>query len=198
MSAYAGTNWNDVEAAAVALTGNFRRFTNFAYFGDKDASWAIVYTHNRDSGLLDQSNAAAIAKALARFPDDVVEICHSHWAVGYVDGFELRVYATGGAITPAFATYCELQARLDDYPVLDEDDYSEREREALYENVCQGLRMSPFYFSADEADAAAEGVIRWLWNHDPGAIDNRDDQGGYPNDDELAKALEALGYSWED
>ena len=101
-------------------------------------NWAIVYTHNRDSGLLDQSNADAIAEAMELFTDgddpDVVMESHSHWAVGHVDGFSIRVYRNG-EITEAFKTYHHLSEQLDDYPILDEEDYSNREHEATLENI---------------------------------------------------------------
>ncbi len=71
-------------------------------------NWSIVYTHNRDSGLLDQSNAEVIARALTHFTTgdnaDVVFESHAHWAVGHVDGFSIRVYRDG-EITDAFRTY---------------------------------------------------------------------------------------------
>ena len=61
--------------------------------------------HNRDSGLLDQSNADVIAKAMKPFTtgDDpgVVFENHFHWAVGHEDGFSIRVYLDG-EITDAF------------------------------------------------------------------------------------------------
>ena len=90
---------------------------------DDPDNWAIVYTHNRDSGLLAQSNAAVIADALRPFSEtenpDVVFESHSHWAVGHVDGFSIRVYRDG-EITDAFRTYHGLMERLDAYPILDE------------------------------------------------------------------------------
>jgi hypothetical protein len=47
-----------VEDAARAAAGNWKRFSCFCWdrlreIDDPDA-WAIVYTHNSDSGLLDQ------------------------------------------------------------------------------------------------------------------------------------------------
>ena len=62
---------NDVDAKEAA--GNWREFDCFAWFdqpADAD-NWTIVYTSNRDSGLIDQSNAAAIDKVLRRFKADV-------------------------------------------------------------------------------------------------------------------------------
>ncbi len=56
-------------------------------------------------------------------------------ATGLVlDGFSLRVFKNG-EITEAFKTYHHLMQCLDDYPILDEDDYSDREFEATVENI---------------------------------------------------------------
>ena len=79
------------------------------------------------AGLLDQSNADAIAEAMEPFTDgddpDVVMESHCHWAVGHVDGFSIRVYRDG-EITEAFKAYHDLMEQLDGYPILDEEDYS--------------------------------------------------------------------------
>ncbi len=44
----------DIEAAAKQAAGNWQRFDSFVWFRDRDLDdadqWAIVYTHNRDSG----------------------------------------------------------------------------------------------------------------------------------------------------
>ena len=57
-----------LEDAAKEAAGNWQRWTCFVWDRERDLddadNWAIIYTHNRDSGLLDQSNADAIAKAM--------------------------------------------------------------------------------------------------------------------------------------
>jgi len=132
----------DLEAAAKKAAGNWRQFDSFIWFRDRELEdadqWAIIYTSNRDSGLLDQSNAAVIEKALAPYAEgddaDVVFESHRHFAVGHVDGFSVRVYRNG-AVTEAFEKYHELAERMDDYPILDESDYSDREVEATFQNI---------------------------------------------------------------
>ena len=123
-----GTNGEmTLEHAARETAGNWRTWTCFVWDRLRDIddpeSWCIIYTHNRDSGLLAQSNAAAIANVLRPFSDrenpDVVFESHSHWAVGHVDGFSIRVYRDG-EITEAFHTYHGLMERLEAYPVLDD------------------------------------------------------------------------------
>src|SRR5476649_370645 len=109
----------DLDAAAKTAAGNWRQFNCFVWFRDRhlnDADqWAIIYTHNRDSGLLDQSNAASVEKAMKPFSEggDAIFESHSHWAVGHVDGFSVRVFKNG-KITKAFESYHELAQRLDD------------------------------------------------------------------------------------
>lgn len=125
----------DIEEAAEQAAGNHRHFTCFAWFGaPEDAEdWAIIYTHNRDSDPLTLSNAEVIAAALAPFadePGDVVFESHNHWAVGHVDGFSIRVYRDG-KITDAFRAYHALAVREEEYPILDETHYSNKQAEIV-------------------------------------------------------------------
>jgi hypothetical protein len=137
----------DLEEAAKSASGNWMRFPSFVWWRAKDiedpANFAIYYTSHRDSGLLDQSNAAVIAKALEPFmggdDPDVIGESHNHWAVGHIDGFAIRVFREG-QITDAFRTYHDIAERLADYPVLDEEDYSHREYEATLENIADAAR----------------------------------------------------------
>lgn len=118
-----------LEDAAAELAGNWQHFESFAWHRQSEIEdadqWCIIYTHNRDSGLLDLSNAEAIAKELESFTDgddpDVVFESHNHWAVGHVDGASIRIFRDG-EITEAFKTYHDLMERMENYPVLDESD----------------------------------------------------------------------------
>jgi hypothetical protein len=138
----------DVETAAKELAGNWRKFESFHWHSDArpaDAdNCAIVYLSNRDADCLTESNAAAIKDALSEFTGwmadpidgstfDVEEQSHNHWAVGHVDGIVIRCIGPDGKVTPAFRVLYELAEKLDGYPVLDEDDFSERESDAADE-----------------------------------------------------------------
>lgn len=122
----------DLEDKAKQLAGNWKDFECFAWF-DKPRNpdqWCVVYTSNRDSGLVDESNAHVIDEALRPFFGKTVHPeRHSHWAVGYVDGYAIKVYLDNGTISKAFRTYCELMDRLEDYPLLDEEHHSMLELE---------------------------------------------------------------------
>ena len=132
----------DLESAAKEAAGNWRDFTCFAWFREKDIEspddWAIIYTHHRDSGLLDQSNAEAIAEAMTPFSNgDDPDVCSSPITTGRSATSTASPCGSirGGKITDAFRTYHELSCRLADYPILDKQDYSDREYEATLENI---------------------------------------------------------------
>lgn len=190
----------DTEEAAHQTAGNWQRFDSFVWFrdsGPEDADqWAIVYSRNRDGGLLDQSNAAVIEKALEPFtegddPDAVVEQ-HSHWAVGNVQGHSIRVFDGNGDIAEAFQAYFELQEQLEAYPVLDESDYSQREYDATLENVVDAAWRVKQELALPEGRESQ--VYSWLSDNDSSEIESRDGQGGYPSEDSLRAAFQALGY----
>lgn len=189
-----------LEDAALEVAGNWREFDCFVWYQEDVESpddWAIIYTHNRDSRLLDLSNASVIGRELEPFttsdganPDVVME-CHSHWAVGWVNGFSIRVYKDG-QITDAFRKYHEIAERMDDYPILDETDYSNREYEATIDNIGDAAwRVKDEY---ELPDGWQCDVYSWLSDHDEGEVENADDQGGYPSEESLRAAFDALGF----
>ena len=190
-----------LEDAAEKAAGNWQRFDSFVWFRDRDLEdadkWAIIYTHNRESSLLDQSNAAVISKAMVPFTEgddpDVVFVSHSHWAVGHVDGFSLRVFDGNGEITEAFEKYHELSESLEEYPILDESDYSERELEATLENIADAAWRLKNEFELPEGWVWQ--AYDWLSENRSGEVENRDDQGGYPSEESLRAAFEALGFN---
>jgi hypothetical protein len=188
-----------IEDAAREAAGNWRSWTCFVWNRlrniDDPECWSIVYTHNRDSGLLAQSNAAMIAEALRPFSEienpDVVFESHSHWAVGHVDGFSMRVYRAG-EVTNAFRAYHGLMERLEAYPVLDESDYGRREYEAALENTKDAAwRLESVY---DLHDGWEAEVYDWRSAHRPAAVENKDDRGAYPSERDLLEAFNGPGY----
>lgn len=191
----------ELDEAAKKAAGNWQRFNSFVWWRDRELAdadqWAIIYTHHRDSGLLDQSNAAFITKALKPLSEgddaDVFFESHSHWAVGHIDGFSIRVFDRHGEITEAFAKYHELAEAMDQYPILDESDYSDREYEATVENIADAAWRLKNEFNLP--DGWVWQVYDWLSDHRSGEVENRDDQGGYPSEPALREAFAALNYA---
>ena len=185
-----------LEDAAKEAAGNWQFFDCFSWHRSSELqdpeNWAIFYTNHRDSGLIDQSNAGAIALALEPFlkNNDVVEEHHNHWAVGWIDGYSIRVYRRGH-ITRAFRKYHELAQRLTDYPILDEEDYCNREYKATIENLADVAWKLKNEFELPKGWEQA--VYDWFSNHDCSAIESSD-RGGYPSEDQLRAAFEALEF----
>lgn len=189
-----------LEEAAREAAGNWQHFDSFAWHRGHDLPdadrWTIIHTRNRDSDLLDQSNAAAIEAAMKPFTrgrnPDVVPEHHHHWACGWVGGFSIRVYRRH-RITKAFKAYHELAQRLANYPLLDESDYSAREYEATIANLADAAwRLKREY---DLPKGWESAVYRWLADHDDSAVESSDDRGGYPSEEQLRAAFDALGYN---
>jgi hypothetical protein len=192
MSSY--VDWADVDAAAVDMAGNHRKFESFGWHDRPEDSdkWAIVYTHNRDSDLLAQSNADAIGEIMEPFveSEDVVPERHSHWACGWVDGYSIRVFDDNGNVTDAFRAWCEVQERINNYPLLNEEDHSRREYEAALESITQeGRRM----LVDGAAEDWAEQVFSWLWENNQRELENRDGNGACPSEESVREALDELG-----
>jgi len=191
-------DWTNVEGAAKGMAGNWQQFTCFVWsrgYDLEDADqWAICYTTGRDAGLLDQSNHAEIAKLLAPFTEggdpDLVFESHSHWAVGHLDGFSIRVFSKAGRITKAFEEFCCIKERLEDYPILNEADYSEREYEATLENY----RIEMWATEKELPEGWEHEVYSWFSDHGHDRYaENRDDQGGYAPKEKITEALQDLG-----
>jgi len=182
-----------LEEYAKEKAGNHRKFDSFVWFGspEDDGNWAIIVPMHRDSTLVGQSNAHVIHEALAKFveSEDVSFEQHSHWAVGWVDAVCIRVYDKEGNITPAFKKMHELHEEMENYPLLDEEDHSEREYEASLENIkCEGQPV------VDAPEDWPAQVYSWFnAQEDYEATESVDDMGAWPGREKVNKALDALG-----
>jgi hypothetical protein len=96
------------------------------------AEWHEHYSagvgQSRDSDCLEQSNFAVMLAELGGESDTVIVVRESHWAVGWVEWIAIHQSDTA-ALAVADAA-CE---RLANYPILDEEDWSEREWNAACE-----------------------------------------------------------------
>ena len=92
------------------------------------AHWPEYYSagvgQHRDSDSLEQSNFATMLELLGGESDTVQVVREGHWAVGWVEW--IAIYHLD---SKALQIADEAQGRLEDYPILDEDDYGNREYE---------------------------------------------------------------------
>lgn len=100
------------------------------YFG---ANWPNHYSsgvgRSRDSDALEESNFATMLRDLGGESVVVTVVRESHWAVGWVEWIAIEADGTAES-DKALAIADKNKARLEDYLVLDESDWSERESES--------------------------------------------------------------------
>ena len=115
---------------------------------------------------------------------------HSHWVVGHLAGFSVRVLSPDGAVTDAFREFCDIQEALDDYPILDEQGYSDREYAATLENYAREM-----WQQKDELPEGWAGeVYDWFEEHGHQEYtESRDDRGGWAPRAAITEALTDLG-----
>ena len=89
---------------------------------DEQQNWLVVPVgQNRDSSALDLSNFQA-ALAMLGGESETVEVHRfGHWACGWI---EIIIVEPS---SDAHKTAQEIETKISDYPVLDDDDFSERE-----------------------------------------------------------------------
>lgn len=95
-------------------------------FDKEHAEWLVVpCTLKRDSDCADESNHHAALKYLGGESDTCITVEHSHWACGWV-----RFIIVSPEREPEVSA---IATDLDMYPLLDEDDHTEREMNAANE-----------------------------------------------------------------
>jgi hypothetical protein len=95
------------------------------YVGEDWSDYYIGPAYTRDSDILDQSNFHVALDLLGGESDTVIVERCSHWACGW---FERILVNRSDA--DAVSVLTEITERIERYPVLDESDYYDRERDA--------------------------------------------------------------------
>lgn len=141
-----------IDQYAKELVGNWKKFGSFGWHDKPEDCelWCIIYTHNRDSEVLDRANHKSMLEAFDEFDEETIrEERHGHWACGWTEGFAIKVYTdqSKAETTKAFKEYVNLALSLADYPILDEELYSRLECE---ENLENGLDCDGHPIDEDE------------------------------------------------
>ena len=96
---------------------------------DSRENWLVVpVIQTRDSGPFEHSNFAVALEMLGGESDTVEVHCFNHWGPGW---FEIIVVDPE---SPQATIAHEIEASLEDYPLLDDEDHSSREYEAYQES----------------------------------------------------------------
>jgi len=104
-------------------SGGIDGYSNFTGDDDDYKDWYGIAGQSRDSGCLEQSNFKNAVEMLGGESDDVRIERFGHWAVGWIE----EVYVRPGS--KAYDIALDIEQRLEDYPVLNEDDYCDMEHE---------------------------------------------------------------------
>jgi hypothetical protein len=183
------------------FVGNWLRRESFAWSirhrPDDAEAYGLFVLRHRDSGLVEQSNAALIRRALEPFDDgedtgDAIILSCNHFAYSWTEEVAVRVYRRRTTCTTsAFDTLAGLVARMAADPILDEFDHSRREHEA----ALAGIRCALIGSGVDR-DALPDGwelqVYTWLSANDERQLENWDDRGATPDPEAVIAALTAL------
>lgn len=91
-------------------------------------NWIVAPTgHNRDSRILEESNFDAALQMLGGESEAVEVHRFNHWACGWLEIIIVDPESPQAGIVDRMAR------SLEDYPLLDEDDYSQRQWEAAHD-----------------------------------------------------------------
>ncbi len=116
------------------ITENNRAVGSSAYWGER-GHWFIAAAQHRDSDCLTRSNFRSFKSALKEFDswqsNDEGAYCvesFNHWAVGWVEYLLVNPECKA-----AIELADKLREKLKDYPVLDENDFSNLENDEANE-----------------------------------------------------------------
>lgn len=101
-----------------------------------DSEWLYVIGRNRDSDPLTESNFRSALKLLEGESENVQIFEYGHWACGWVKYIGVKEN------TPQAKIASDLLDKLEAYPVVDEQDWSELEEEYAQDtwNKCYSLK----------------------------------------------------------
>ena len=147
-------------------------FDHAGAFLPDQGGWLVVpVIQTRDSGPLEESNFAAALGMLGGESDTVEVHRFGHWGPGW---YEIIIVAPD---SPQAGKAREIESKLEGYPLLDEDDFSEREWEQASERwlhinlqdrieLCAKYHVSIFASRRDEIPRDDNGAIFKYLNQD--------------------------------
>lgn len=94
------------------------------YFGEEWPEYYVAIYTNRDADCLTRANYDAMFKALGGESETVFKVSESHWACGWVEWIAIHE-----SDTKAIEIADDILGKLEAYPVVDEELWSEYEDE---------------------------------------------------------------------
>lgn len=204
----------DFQEFILEASGNWKKWKDFGLstqdkYVNTDNLFIWEYGH-RDSGLLVKSNLEQIAQIINEFNQSLKARSEKPFiwmstldcfAYGYRHCILCITHNEQGKITPEFKLLYALIKRLENYPVLNEDHYSELEFLAACENIDQEFK---YFIRSYDPDEWIKPFNDWelsileskefdssiLYQYFDNPENGTDDTGFYPDEDELFEAIE--------
>jgi len=168
--------------------------SDFMYYGPNDEmfiTWSLGPTiRTRDSDLIWQSNADTMIELLNEHPefnDEWAVESMNHWLCGWAEHLTFRVFNENGNQTPVCAFILDLLEQIKEYPILDEEDHSDKQY-ALTIEVLEN-NFSDLVKETAPKDWPNK-LYTYLWDNHPGEVDNIEDS--WPDRKIVIKALRRL------
>lgn len=174
---------------------------DFGYRGDNEQmfkTWSLGFViRTRDSGIREKSNAKSMLATLESDPslaEDWELISCSHWGVGWVEQLSFRVVNADGKPSRVARVIKGMMDSLEEYPVLDDEDFSRMEYEETLENIESHYRRGGL--KDDIPEDWVSQMFSWFWENDQSAVEACDGGGGYPDNKQFEACARDLGY-WD-
>jgi hypothetical protein len=128
------------------------------YIGESYNDYYVLLSHHRDSRLVEESNFQSALKALNGESDTVKVIRAKHWLCGWVEMIlihesDIKSVDKGN----------EIEKALENYPILDEDDFYERESEKREELIEELRKVIDKNATDEEIWERAERYVSDEW-----------------------------------
>lgn len=172
--------------------------------------WLVFLGQTRDSDCLTRSNfivardalykRASVSAADALGEETVQSVTERHWACGWVEWIAIHPSDLG-----VVALANEIAAKLDSYPVVDEDHWSQLE----HNEACENWDRSSVHEELSRAGVCAQSIarlphmdrddaafIRETWASDGADYETRDDGGVYFRFSDIGRDRAAWAIKW--
>ena len=114
------------------------------YIGKRFNEYFVLYTQNRDSGILEQSNFRCIEKYLKAKKAVYEKVSFNHWAVGWIE--QILIQDTE---KESINIGNEIEEKLKGYPIFDEGDFCNLESDKAHE-LLEEIRKDISNLDTDE------------------------------------------------
>ena len=135
---------------------NWSRTEN--YFGETYYDYYVLLSRHRDSGLVEESNFQSALKMLNGESDTVKVIRAKHWLCGWVEMILIHE-----SDKESIDKGNEIEKALENYPILDEDDFYERESEKREELIEELRKVVDKNATEEEIWEMAERYVSDEW-----------------------------------